>query len=68
MVCVMWHLLQAPEYNHTLLSVVHAITIQPDSKILIVGDIMSYNTVATNNIARLNADGTLDTTFATSVE
>ncbi|HET6226968.1 MAG TPA: T9SS type A sorting domain-containing protein [Bacteroidia bacterium] len=39
------------------------VVIQPDGKIIIVGSITSYNGVTVNKIARLNSDGTLDTTF-----
>lgn len=38
--------------------------IQPDDKIIIGGLFNSYNNVARKNIARLNANGTLDTSFA----
>ena len=40
--------------------------IQPDNKIIIVGLFNSYNGVTKNSVARLNADGTLDTTFNTA--
>ena len=43
--------------------VVYAIALQPDGKILIGGDFISVLGVARNSIARLNVDGTLDTTF-----
>ena len=36
---------------------------QPDGKILIGGDFTSYNGTSINRIARLNADGSLDTSF-----
>ncbi len=42
---------------------VSTIVIQSDGKILIGGDFTTYNGVARNNIARLNSDGSLDTTF-----
>jgi uncharacterized delta-60 repeat protein len=42
---------------------VRAIAIQSDGKILIGGDFTTYNGTSRNYIARLNADGTLDTTF-----
>ena len=45
------------------LATVNAVVIQPDGKILIGGLFTSYNGVARNRIARLNADGTLDLTF-----
>jgi uncharacterized delta-60 repeat protein len=37
--------------------------IQPDGKIIIGGGFTSYNGTSRNRIARLNADGTLDTSF-----
>lgn len=40
------------------------ITVQPDGKILIGGGFTSYNGTYRNNIARLNADGSLDATFS----
>lgn len=40
-----------------------SIKIQPDGKILIGGLFSSYNGTTRNNIARLNSDGSLDTTF-----
>ncbi|WP_395074690.1 T9SS type A sorting domain-containing protein [Flavobacterium sp.] len=42
---------------------IFSIKIQSDSKIIIGGNFTSYNGSARNYIARLNADGTLDTTF-----
>jgi uncharacterized delta-60 repeat protein len=38
-------------------------SIQNDGKIIIGGRFKTYNGVARNNIARLNSDGTLDTSF-----
>jgi len=43
---------------------VNAIAIQPDGKIVMGGSFTTYNDVERNFIARLNADGSLDTTFA----
>jgi uncharacterized delta-60 repeat protein len=40
------------------------LVIQTDGKIVIVGAFTQYNGVARNRVARLNADGTLDTNFA----
>src|SRR5689334_12016668 len=37
--------------------------VQPDGKIIIVGVFQQVNGTRTNGIARLNADGTLDTSF-----
>jgi uncharacterized delta-60 repeat protein len=39
------------------------ILLQPDGKIIVGGDFITYNGTARNRIARLNADGTLDATF-----
>jgi uncharacterized delta-60 repeat protein len=44
-------------------SIVHAIAIQSDGKIVIGGDFSSYNGLERNCIARLNNDGSLDETF-----
>ena len=44
-------------------NVIFSTVLQPDGKILIGGDFFSYNGISRNRIARLNADGTLDTTF-----
>jgi uncharacterized delta-60 repeat protein len=38
-------------------------TLQPDGKVIIGGEFLTYNGTARNRIARLNADGTLDATF-----
>jgi uncharacterized delta-60 repeat protein len=48
--------------NATVWSVVQ----QTDGKILIGGDFTSYNSTPRNHIARLNSDGSLDTTFNAS--
>jgi uncharacterized delta-60 repeat protein len=42
---------------------VYAILQQPDGKILVGGDFIAYKTSGRNFFIRLNADGTLDTTF-----
>ena len=41
-----------------------ATAVQPDGKIIIGGSFTSYNGVAQNRLARLNADGSLDSSFA----
>jgi uncharacterized delta-60 repeat protein len=43
---------------------VRAIAAQPDGKVLIGGDFTAYNGTARGGIARLNRDGSLDTTFS----
>ena len=42
---------------------VNTIAVQTDGKILIGGEFTSYNNVSRNRIARLNTDGSLDTSF-----
>ena len=46
---------------------VKAAVVQPDGKILIVGDFSTVAGVNRKYVARLNGDGSLDTTFATSL-
>lgn len=46
---------------------IRVIAIQPDGKIVIGGYFTKYNGVAVNNVARLNVDGTLDTSFGSSI-
>ncbi len=50
-------------------NIVRAVAVQPDGKILIGGDFTSYNGDAnvSDRIARLNSDGTLDTSFNSSI-
>ena len=43
---------------------VESIALQPDGKVLIGGSFTSYNGTTRNRVARLNADGSLDTSFA----
>ena len=45
------------------LSNITDVVLQPDGKILIIGPIISYNGTNARGIARLNADGSLDSTF-----
>ena len=42
---------------------VFKIVVQSDGKIVIGGDFITFNTVASSRMARLNADGTIDTSF-----
>ncbi len=46
---------------------IEAVIIQPDGKIVFGGNFTSFNGVAKSRIARLNADGTIDTTFTATV-
>lgn len=39
------------------------VLVQPDGKVLLRGIFTTYNNIPRNNIARANADGSLDTTF-----
>ncbi len=45
---------------------IYDMIIQPDNKIIIVGNFTTVNGTNRQRIARLNADGTLDTTFGSS--
>lgn len=42
---------------------VYSMALQPDGKILIGGDFMSYDGTPRNRVARLNSDGSLDLSF-----
>jgi uncharacterized delta-60 repeat protein len=42
---------------------VQAVAVQPDGKIVIGGSFTTFNGVARNRVARLNLDGSLDTSF-----
>jgi uncharacterized delta-60 repeat protein len=53
--------------NVTANGAVRAIVIQPDGGVLIGGDFTNVNHVAVNHLARLNADGSLDTAFAANL-
>lgn len=44
---------------------VSSIVLQPDNKMIIAGEFTSYNGIMKSKIARLNTDGTLDTSFNT---
>src|SRR5262249_5011089 len=46
---------------------VRALAIQTGGQVLVGGNFTSFNGTALNNIARLNVDGTLDSSFATVV-
>ena len=43
------------------------IVLQPDGKILVGGNFLKYNNIDANKLIRLNEDGTVDTTFNTSL-
>ncbi|MCU0334465.1 MAG: delta-60 repeat domain-containing protein, partial [Chitinophagaceae bacterium] len=47
--------------------VVYSIAIQPDGKLLLAGGFSNVNGVAANRIARLNSNGSLDTSFILGV-
>lgn len=42
---------------------INKMVVQPDDKIIIAGEFTHYNNISRNNIARLNANGSLDETF-----
>ncbi len=42
---------------------IHALALQPDSKLLVAGEFRTLNRTLRNRIGRLNPDGTLDATF-----
>ncbi|MGA4645537.1 Calx-beta domain-containing protein [Limisphaera sp. 4302-co] len=44
--------------------VVYDLALQSDNRAIIVGDFTSYNTIGRSRIARLNVDGSLDTSFS----
>ncbi len=44
-------------------SVVYSLVVQPDGKILVGGSFSAYNGVPRNDLAQLNADGSLDSSF-----
>ncbi len=48
-------------------SSIFALAVQPDGKVLIGGNFYQVNGVTRNRLARLNADGSLDTAFRTTV-
>ena len=52
-----------PDVGLDAFSLITEIIIQPDGKILLSGDIFTINGQTRNRIARLNADGSLDTGF-----
>lgn len=42
---------------------IYTINLQSDSKIIVGGDFSSYNGISSKNIARINTDGSLDSSF-----
>ncbi len=50
-------------HPHSVFSAVRRFVLQPDGKILIVGNFESINGAPATNSARLNRDGTLDSSF-----
>ncbi|WP_299824409.1 T9SS type A sorting domain-containing protein [uncultured Pontibacter sp.] len=42
---------------------IRSILLQPDSKIIVIGEFHKYNGIDRNRIARINTDGSLDTSF-----
>ena len=50
---------------HDNVSYIQSLALTPNNQIVIGGNFTSYNNQRANDIARLNANGSLDTTFAT---
>ncbi len=46
---------------------VYSLVLQPNGKVLIGGEFTSYNGTPSNYVARLNMDGSLDTTFISGI-
>jgi uncharacterized delta-60 repeat protein len=55
--------IQSTAWNVGPIGGVGAIALQPDGKILIAGGFTSYSNVPRNRVARLETDGSLDTSF-----
>jgi hypothetical protein len=62
--------LTVPPYNHLpgANNPVYAAVVQPNNQTVFVGDFTAYDTVPRNGVARMNADGSLDTTFMASAQ
>lgn len=56
-----------PVTNTGLIGTGMDVAIQPDGKIIVVGSLTSINGTAVKNIARVNADGTVDTAFTANL-
>ena len=56
-----------PAFSASTNGVVQAIAVQADGKVLLGGSFTQVNGVARAGLARLNADGSLDTAFTTVV-
>lgn len=56
-----------PGFNAAANGLVKAVAVQPDGKVLIGGDFSQVNGVTRRRLARLNADGSLDTAFTTDI-
>lgn len=52
-----------PKIATNIASEIRSIALQPNGKIIIAGNFTCYNGTSRNHIARLNADGGLDSTF-----
>src|SRR5450432_670615 len=56
-----------PSFNPSVLGggTINSVAVQPDGKMVVVGLFTAFNGVETGNIERLNADGTIDSSFNT---
>lgn len=48
--------------------IISALKYQPDGKLLVAGNILSYSGSVVDNVIRINTDGTLDTTFNSGID
>jgi uncharacterized delta-60 repeat protein len=55
-----------PSFRPDIVGLVSTVAVQPDGKVLVGGNFSSVNGAPRNYLARLNADGSLDGTFASS--
>lgn len=53
----------APDFSPVVNNEVHAVLVTPDGKLLIGGEFSNVNGQTRSKVARLHADGTLDTSF-----
>jgi uncharacterized delta-60 repeat protein len=53
----------ATDGSSGLFTAIYSVAVQPDGKLLVGGDFTRFNGVARNGLARLNANGSLDSSF-----
>ena len=64
-----WYMAPAftPSVNWPSMATIYAIEVLPDDSIVAWGSFSSYNGVNTHNLVKLNADGSINTTFASNI-